>query len=71
MITGDMGNYSRKHIGSADTETVENMKDSACSKPNKYYDMLHHAKESMKKITLSSRKKAELLGILVCRIQHP
>ena len=63
MITGDMGNYSRKHIGSADTETVENMKDQL-QQANKYYDMLHHAKESMKKITLSSRKKAELLGIL-------
>lgn len=63
MITGDMGNYSRKHIGSADTETVENMKDQL-QQANKYYDMLYNAKESMKKITLSSRKKAELLGIL-------
>jgi len=63
MITGDMGNYSRKHIGSADKETTENM-EAQLKQASKYYDMLFDAKESMKKITLSSRKKAELLGIL-------
>lgn len=63
MITGDMGNYARKHTGNADQETIDNMKDQL-SNAAMYYDTLYNAKEAMKKITLSSRQKAELLGVL-------
>jgi hypothetical protein len=63
MITGDMGNYARKHTGTADQETIDNMKDQLTNAAM-YYDTLYNAKEAMKKITLTSRKKAELLGIL-------
>jgi hypothetical protein len=63
MITGDMGNYARKHTGNADQETIDNMK-AQVTNAYMYYDMLLNAKEAMKKITISTRKKAELLGIL-------
>lgn len=63
MITGDMGNYARKHTGTADQETIDNMKDQLTNAAM-YYDTLFNAKEAMKKITLTSRRKAELLGIL-------
>ena len=63
MITGDMGNYARKHTGNADQETIDNMK-AQVTNAYMYYDMLLNAKEAMKKITLSTRRKAELLGIL-------
>jgi hypothetical protein len=63
MITGDMGNYARKHTGNADQETIDNMK-AQVTNAYMYYDMLLNAKEAMKKITISTRRKAELLGIL-------
>jgi len=63
MVTGELGAYARKHTGTADQDTIDNMKDQLVN-AHMYYDMLLDAKNAMKKITLSTRKKAELLGIL-------
>lgn len=63
MLSGDMGSYTRKHTGTADADTVASMQ-SQITNANKYYDQLVQDKESMKSINLSSRKQAELLGIL-------
>lgn len=63
MISGDMGTYTRKHTGTADTDTVQSMKDQIVN-AFMYYDQLASDKDGMKAIELTTRKQAELLGIL-------
>ena len=63
MVCGDMGSWARKHIGTADTETEDTIKEQV-SLAKMYYDQLVSDKERMKEITLDRKKQAQLLGIL-------
>ena len=63
MVCGDMGSWARKHIGTADTETEDTIKQQV-SLAKVYYDQLVSDKERMKEITLDRKKQAQLLGIL-------
>ena len=63
VVTGDMGSYSRKHFGTADTDTINTIIDQI-SNADTYFDQILSDKDTMKKITLTERKQAELLGIL-------
>jgi hypothetical protein len=63
MVCGDMGSWARKHIGTADTETEDTIKEQV-SLAKMYYDQLVSDKERMKQITLDRKKQAQLLGIL-------
>jgi hypothetical protein len=63
MIPGEMGNYARKHTGTADVDTINSMRDQI-QNAKMYYDLLVDDKNVMKAIDLSSRKQAELLGVL-------
>lgn len=63
MIPGEMGNYARKHTGTADVDTINSMRDQI-QNAKMYYDLLVDDKNAMKAIDLSSRKQAELLGVL-------
>ena len=63
MVCGDMGSWARKHIGTADTETEDTIKQQV-SLAKMYYDQLVSDKERMKEITLDRKKQAQLLGIL-------
>jgi hypothetical protein len=63
MVCGDMGSWARKHIGTADTETEDTIKEQV-GLAKMYYDQLVSDKERMKEITLDRKKQAQLLGIL-------
>lgn len=63
VVTGDMGSWGRKHLGTADVETVKTIIDQI-SNANVYFDRIVNDKDIMKKITLSDRKQAEMLGVL-------
>ena len=63
IVSGDMGSYGRKHLGTADTETVKAIIEQI-SNADIYFDRIVADKDTMKKITLTERKQAELLGIL-------
>lgn len=63
VVTGDMGSWGRKHLGTADVETVKTIIDQI-SNANVYFDRIVNDKDIMKKITLSDRKQAEILGVL-------
>lgn len=63
MIAGEMGTYSRKHTGTADTDTIQSMKDQITN-AYMYYDQLAADKDKMKAIELTTKRQAELLGIL-------
>lgn len=63
VVAGDMGSWGRKHLGSADTETVKAIIEQI-SNADIHFDRIVADKDVMKKITLTERKQAELLGIL-------
>jgi hypothetical protein len=63
IVAGDMGSYGRKHLGTADTETVKAIIEQI-SNADIYFDRIVADKDTMKKITITERKQAELLGIL-------
>lgn len=63
MVCGDMGSWARKHIGTADTETEDTIKEQI-DLAKMYYNQLVSDKERMKEITLDRKKQAQLLGIL-------
>jgi hypothetical protein len=63
MIAGEMGTYSRKHTGTADTDTIQSMKDQITN-AYMYYDQLVADKDRMKAIELTTKRQAELLGVL-------
>jgi hypothetical protein len=63
IVSGDMGSYGRKHLGTADTETVKAIIEQI-SNADIYFDRIVADKDTMKKITITERKQAELLGIL-------
>lgn len=63
VVTGDMGSWGRKHRGTADVETVKTIIDQI-SNADVYFDRIVNDKDIMKRITISERKQAEMLGVL-------
>jgi len=63
MVSGDMGVWIRKHMGTADTETKDTI-DEQIKNAHQYYNQLLSDKNEMIDKTLDIRKKAQLLGIL-------
>jgi hypothetical protein len=63
VVAGDMASYTRRHSGTADSDTVKTIIEQI-SNADSYFDEIVKDKETMKKITLTERKQAELLGIL-------
>ena len=63
MTSGDIGNWVRKHTGTADTETKDTI-DEYISSADMYYHQLISDKACMEKIDLNTRKQAQLLGVL-------
>lgn len=63
MLAGELGSYARKHTGTADADVIASMQ-SQIVNATMYYNQLVSDKEVMKTITLSTRRQAELLGVL-------
>ena len=63
MVSKDMGLWTRKHTGNADTET-ENTIDVQVTTALMYYNQLATDKDVMKGVTLDKRKMSQLLGVL-------
>lgn len=63
MVSKDMGLWTRKHTGNADTET-ENTIDEQVTTALMYYNQLATDKDVMKQVTLDKRKMSQLLGVL-------
>ena len=68
MVCGDMGNWSRKHTGTADTETIATITDQVTN-AHMYYNQLVSDKNVMQTINMTKRKQAQLLGILFAEYQ--
>jgi hypothetical protein len=68
MVCGDMGNWSRKHTGTADEETLNTITDQIAN-AQMYYDQLVSDKEAMKQVPMTKRKQAQMLGILFAEYQ--
>jgi hypothetical protein len=63
MISGNIGNWVRKHTGTADTEVKDTI-DQYVSNAHMYYTQLCSDKVSMEAVTLNKRRQAQLLGVL-------
>lgn len=63
MISGDMGSWVRKHMGSADTEIKDTI-DNYITNAHMYYNQLVSDKATMEGITLNKRRQSQLLGVL-------
>lgn len=63
MLAGELGSYARKHTGTADADVIASMQ-AQITDATMYYNQLVADKEVMKTIQLTSRRQAELLGIL-------
>ena len=68
MVCGDIGSWSRKHTGTADTETQETI-DEQVANAHMYYNQLCSDKTTMESITMNKRKQAQMLGILFAEYQ--
>lgn len=63
MVSGEMGVWIRKHMGTADVETKQNI-DEQIQNAHQYYNQLVSDKNEMVDKILDKRKKAQILGIL-------
>lgn len=63
MISGNIGNWVRKHTGTADTEVKDTI-DQYVSNAHMYYNQLCSDKLSMEAVILNKRRQAQLLGVL-------
>lgn len=63
VVSGDLGNYHRKHSGSA-LHDVKTHIASQISMAHQYYTELIGTKEDLKQVLLTKKEKAELLGSL-------
>ena len=63
MVSGDMGVWIRKHMGTADVETKQSI-DEQIQNAHQFYQQMVSDKNEMVDKTLDKRKKAQLLGIL-------
>jgi hypothetical protein len=68
MTSGDIGTWTRKHVGTADVETKATIDDQVIN-ANMYYNQLVADKAIMTGISLNKRKQAQLLGILFAEYQ--
>jgi len=68
MTSGELGTWSRKHTGTADTETKD-MIDTQVQNANMYYDQLVSDKATMESVSLNKRRQAQMLGILFAEFQ--
>jgi len=68
MVCGDMGNWARKHTGTADTETIATITEQVTN-AHMYYNQLVSDKNIMQTISMTKRKQAQLLGILFAEYQ--
>lgn len=68
MTSGDLGTWTRKHTGTADTETKD-MIDSQIHNAHMYYAQLVSDKSSMEAVDLNKRRQAQMLGILFAEFQ--
>ena len=68
MLSGEMGSWSRKHTGNADEEAVQTITDQI-DNALLYYTQLISDKETMKTVSLTKRRQAQLLGILFAEYQ--
>ena len=63
MFASDMSVWGRKHTGSADAETIQTISDQI-AQAQFYFSKLVADKAIMKNISITSRRAAELLGVL-------
>jgi len=63
VVSGNMGSWGRKHTGSADTETKDQMIHQIDS-ADLYYNQLVLDKDNMQKVNLTVKDRAELMGRL-------
>lgn len=63
VVSGDLGNYKRKHTGSALVDVINSI-NSQISQAKVYYDNLVADKEMLKQITLTKAQKGEVIGRL-------
>jgi hypothetical protein len=68
MTSGDMGTWTRKHVGTADVETKATIDDQIAN-AYMYYNQLVADKADMVSVTLNKRKQAQLLGVLFAEFQ--
>jgi hypothetical protein len=63
IVSGNLGSWGRKHTGTADSETQEQIVEQVSS-CRRYYEALVKDKESMKGVNLNKTQKAQLAGEL-------
>jgi hypothetical protein len=63
MLCGEIGTWTRKHTGTADADAIEMIK-TQITNAAVYYNNLVADKEVMKQIPLTTKRQAELLGVL-------
>jgi len=63
LVSGNMGNWGRRHTGTADQETFATIQHQI-SQAGTYYAQLIADKDAMKNIIVDERRRAEVLGIL-------
>ena len=68
MTSGEIGTWTRKRMGTADTETKDTI-DTQITNAHMYYKQLLSDKNLMKDIHMSKRKQAQMLGILFAEYQ--
>jgi len=68
MTSGEIGTWTRKHVGTADKETKDTIDDQIAN-AYMYYNQLVSDKNTMAGITLNKRKQAQLLGVLFAEYQ--
>ena len=68
MTSGELGTWTRKHTGTADTET-KGMIDNQIQNAHMYYNQLVNDKVLMENFTFNTRRQAQMLGILFAEYQ--
>lgn len=63
VVSGDLGNYRRRHSGSALTDVTMSIQEQI-SNASKYYDNLIQDKQMLKDVSLTQRQKGTILGRL-------
>lgn len=63
VVSGDLGNYRRRHSGPALTDVTLFMQEQITD-ASKYYDKLIHDKQMLKHVNLTPRDKGTILGRL-------
>lgn len=63
VVSGDLGNYARKHTGTALADATQTIQ-YQISKAKEYYDNLVADKETFKQITLTKKEQASIIGQL-------